>query len=105
MLDFVCLKYIRFRSNKTAVPEGSDAFAKAVANTLHVWFKHWKGKYGITADRILIQPVDEADGDTDVPESSIAQSLQLARRLKGIDPSFRLMQNSLMLYKTHKKQC
>lgn len=34
MLDFVRLKYIRFRGNKTAVSEGSDAFAKAVADTL-----------------------------------------------------------------------
>lgn len=102
MLDFVRLKYIRFRGNKTAVSEGSDAFAKAVADTLHIWFKHWKAKYGITADRILIQSVDEADGDVDIPGTPIAQSLHLARKLKEIDPSFRLMQNSLMLYRTPK---
>ena len=63
---------------------------------------HWKAKYGITADRILIQSVDEADGDVDIPGTPIAQSLHLARKLKEIDPSFRLMQNSLMLYRTPK---
>ena len=101
MLDFARLKNMRFRTDGAAKPErGSETFAEALADTLHFWCGHWKKKYGIPQERILIQTIDEADGDVDNPESPIAQSLLLARQLKKLDPAFRLFANSLMLYKT-----
>lgn len=58
-------------------------------------YGHLLEKYGITADRIVLYPVDEPSGDIDDAKTKMSLAYQAGKFLKSVNPDYLLMVNPL----------
>lgn len=54
---------------------------------------HVGERYGITADRIILYPYDEPEGDVDDPSTEMNRAFRMATLIKGFGRGFKLMTN------------
>ncbi len=82
------------------IPEGSgpvlgEKWCVAMKAFLEQLYAHVEGKYGITADRIVLYPVDEPSGDPDDPESKMGRTCLIGEKIRSFGPQYRLLVNPL----------
>ena len=82
------------------IPEGSwpvlgDKWCVATKAFLEQLYAHVEEKYGITADRIVLYPVDEPSGDPDDPKSKMGKTCLIGEKIRSFGPQYRMLVNPL----------
>lgn len=78
----------------------SKEWKRGMSSFLKQLYAHLENKYGITADRIVLYPIDEPHGDVhdssrrfDESKASMYMAYQCAKAIKSIIPEARIMAN------------
>ncbi len=82
------------------IPEGSgpvlgDKWCVAMKAFLEQLYAHVGEKYGITADRIVLYPVDEPSGDPDDPKSKMGRTCLVGEKIRSFGARYHLLVNPL----------
>lgn len=76
-------------------PVFGEKWCAAMRFYLNGLYAHLEKKFGLTADRIVLYPIDEPWGDLNDPKSSIAFAVKAGKLLRSLGPKHRLMVNPL----------
>ena len=71
----------------------SEKWTAALKAFLEQLAAHVGERYGLTADRIILYPYDEPEGDVDDPSTEMNRAVRMATLIKGFGGGFKLMTN------------
>ena len=84
-----------WRGPGNAGPRFGEKWNAALKALLEQMYAHVEEKYGITADRIILYPVDEPSGDADDEKTKLGVAYRAGKIIRGFGPQYRLMTNPL----------